>query len=87
MSAPYPIVAIEWIDSAGDDEVWVKPSKVERRAASTCHSVGYLVDRHEYALTLAQSLGMAEEGDGIEELGNILTIPVGCVVSMRTLSC
>lgn len=80
------MVAIEWIDSAGDDHVWVKPNTVERRAPSTCHSVGYLVDRHDVALTLAQSYGVGDEGK-VEELGNVLTIPMGCVVSVRTLSC
>lgn len=69
------VVYIKWVDSAATHG-WLRPEEVGKHSTE-CYSVGFLVDKNKKTVTIAQSL-MDEN-----MLGEFLTIPKVCIISMR----
>jgi hypothetical protein len=73
---PYP-VEIEWTDSTFLHG-WKKVRDFQDLRPDVCRSVGYLVSRTVEAVTIVQSMGGDEYGDGI-------TIPTKTIRRIRRL--
>jgi hypothetical protein len=58
--APFPLVLIEWEDSAQPRPAWEWVDNYELENAISCVSVGYLVAQSPNALAIAPNLGDRE---------------------------
>ena len=59
-SDKFPIVEIDWIDSAGDDARWLNKSRLESMPPAKCKSVGYVLEETRSHITIIQNRGESE---------------------------
>jgi len=71
------VIIVEWVDSAFL-QGWMSRDDVKTHRISPCVSVGLLVNETRDQITIMQSAGKEQYGDG-------LTIPRVCIKRMRTL--
>jgi hypothetical protein len=76
-----PLVLVEWVDSARGVE-WAKPDATAL-AHRVC-SVGWLYKQTKDAIALMPHIGLDEEGEVEQVVGN-MDIPRRAIVRMRTL--
>lgn len=76
---PDKIVLVEWIDSFGS-HAWIPRIDAMETKPSKCYSVGYLLKEDENYIVLSQSYDPQ-----VENVGNVLSIPVKVVISMTQL--
>ena len=72
----YPLVEIEWIDSAFNPG-WHKADTV--RDVAYCKTTGYLVEKNKKRINVA--MNVADNGD----YGEAMAIPRSCVTKIRKL--
>ncbi len=78
---PYPLVEIIWDDATSNSESWVHLDDIS--APARVNTTGFLVKETELAVTIAGSV--AADEDSISTVGNTMTVPLGMIVSRRTL--
>jgi hypothetical protein len=71
---------VEWVDSCANSDAWISREDVEF-TVKRCHSVGFVVDDSEDALTLAGSYGTEADGTTTDQLGMVITIPKVAIVA------
>ena len=81
--AVYPLVVVEWEDSAQPTARWQWVDEYETEDAIKCISVGYIVSESEHAVSLAPNLGDVTR-DRMQASG-IIRIPRSAVRDMWTL--
>lgn len=81
MNDPYPIVRVELVDLKSDLG-WMSDERLKSLQPYNAVAVGHLVEDAKGHIKLANMVGSV--GDD-EAIGDVLTIPRGCVVSIRVL--
>jgi len=71
------IFLIEWLDSKGMER-WEYIDDIEPMPPCVCYSVGFMIEKHKEYITIA--LGLSDT----QVLGR-MTIPMGCIKSIRKL--
>jgi hypothetical protein len=79
----YPLVLIEWEDSARPDSQWRYLSECTAKEIVRCQSVGFLIYDGKDVKTLAPNLGDANGPD--TQACGIIRIPARCVMRVRKL--
>lgn len=80
----YPLVFIEWEDSAQPIPVWQYVEDYQPRSAIKCASVGWLVHNGEDVKGLAQNMGGLENKDNAQMSG-VIHIPARCIINLVQL--
>lgn len=81
----YRAVWIEWIDSTMKLPVWFTPYKLieeTKEPKDKFYTIGYLVHENKKEYVIAGSIHF---NDGVENFGQVFTIPKGCVIKMKNI--
>lgn len=70
-------VEVHWVDAVSTGDDWVEDGELDTLPAPSV-ALGYLVTETEHAVTVVALVNEVHYANGI-------TIPKGCIVSMRTL--
>jgi len=79
------VVRIEWIDSVGDNRVWIDYETFDfdsYDSAMLYKSIGYFVRKTSRATYICQSLQLYEDCGGAN-LGHLLAIPNKAILSIN----
>jgi hypothetical protein len=79
-AAPFPLVVVEWEDSARPISAWQWVEDYELPEIVKCLSVGYLVAETENAIALAPNLGDIEQAKA--QACGIIRIPQRAVIKI-----
>ena len=75
----YPIVLVEWADSVVERSAWNdRETDPKHYQPGVCRSVGWLLDKDDVRVVL-----LGDTSD--TQHGRHMTIPLGCVTSIKTL--
>lgn len=80
----YPIVLIEWQDSAFLPAKWHWEDQIEEQGISRCVSVGFLIRNTKKEKLIATSVGGLTDAD--RQLSGIIAIPTCCVIKMKKIT-
>ncbi len=78
---PYPLTEVIWDDATSNSDSWVHLDDIA--APERINTTGFLVKETDLAVTIASSVSAHE--DGVNTVGNTMTIPRGMIVSRREL--
>lgn len=81
----YPLVIIEWEDSAQAAPQWQWLSDFSAPSMARCLSVGFLVKNDDNEKSLAISMANPHDEDSAQIAG-IITIPTKCITRMEKLT-
>lgn len=81
----YPLVMLEWEDSAQPVANWQWVEEFEAPGAVIIRSVGWLVRNDDQLKVLAPNLG--GQGGAEEQMSGMIQIPARCVVRETRLTC
>src|SRR5688500_4087572 len=87
MSEPqYPLVWIEWQDSAQSDSAWRFADHWTKETSQIveCVTVGFLVHDGDQVKAVAQNLGDKNTPDAVQASG-VIRIPTKCVTRLKRL--
>tara|TARA_Y100000593_G_C4247284_1_gene305365 strand:- start:662 stop:949 length:288 start_codon:yes stop_codon:yes gene_type:complete len=76
---PYRHVCIYWIDAKSSTD-WKPLEEAEQLDVAYCVSTGFILKKSDIAISLAQDFSFNEDHTEIEDIGNIIVIPVACIV-------
>lgn len=79
---PFPFVEIVWDDAASNSESWTVIADIA--GPEQVITRGWLVKQTDKAVSVAASVANEDLHD--EAVGNIMTIPIGMIVSRRELT-
>jgi hypothetical protein len=82
-SNPFPLVLVEWEDSARPDAEWRHLEDIALGEAIQCKSVGFLVSDSKKTKALAPNI--AEIGTPDAQASGIIRIPTRCIKRMTRL--
>lgn len=80
----YPLVMIEWVDSAQPQSSWKFLEDVGTPESIRCVSVGWLVSDGEENKSVAPNMGDVNSPDSMQVSG-VITIPVCSIVKITPL--
>jgi hypothetical protein len=81
MSSDWPYVEVRWDDAARADG-WVETSCDVARVITR----GWVVSKTERAVCVAASLVLtADDESKVEQIGEVIAIPMGCVTEIREI--
>ena len=80
----YPLVLVEWEDSARPAPEWRFVSDIEAPSAVRCNSVGWLIHDGADVKALAPNMGDLDREEAAQACG-VIRIPTRCVVRMTRL--
>lgn len=80
----YPLLMIEWVDSAQPVATWSYLSDAPSIEAIHCKSVGWLVGETDSVKMLAPNLGNLQDPESAQGSG-FMRIPTACVTKETTL--
>ena len=75
------VVRVMWLDIVDDNE-WQNKDKVEKAKPALCESVGFLFSRDKDTIKIIKTYSH----DLSDRYGDVLTIPMGCVQKITTLT-
>ena len=78
---PYPLIEIIWDDATSNNAAWVHLDEIS--APERVNTTGFLVKETDSYVTVAGSVSVEEES--VQTVGNTMTIPVGMIISRRTV--
>jgi hypothetical protein len=81
----FPLVLVEWEDSARPDAEWRHLADVSFSEVVECQSVGFLLSKGEQTTALAPNI--AEIGSEHAQASGIIRIPTRCITKIRRLRC
>lgn len=83
---PWPIVVVEWLDSAGNAN-WMAAGKAQDMRLSHCVSVGFLMRNDDEQVVLSQSFDPPTAGsdETVTNVMHLLCIPKIAVTNVRRL--
>lgn len=85
---PRKIVEVTWVDAQSVDHgSWVDLSDLEKHGCkgALASSIGFLIGRDKYGISLAASLTFGLHTDEIEQVGGTFIIPAGMIRNVRVL--
>tara|TARA_Y100000590_G_scaffold467923_2_gene648611 strand:+ start:516 stop:791 length:276 start_codon:yes stop_codon:yes gene_type:complete len=77
---PYRHVCIFWQDAKSSTD-WRDLDEALEEELAICVSTGYIIKENDTSITLAQDFSFF--GDEIDSVGNLIVIPVACIVNRR----
>lgn len=80
----YPLVLIEWEDSALARAEWHYEDDLDAIRTTKCVSVGFLIKSTKKEKLLAANLGAI--GKDCQQLSGIVAIPVSCITKQKKLT-
>ena len=80
----YPLVLIEWEDSAQPIPSWMYLSDFKIQEAVKCNSVGWLIRDEIKVKVLAPNIGEPDSDAEIQASG-IFRIPTRCIIKIKKL--
>lgn len=92
ISAPpdWPLVRVEWIDSAGAGSGWQRVKAAETIRPSRAVSVGFLIHEDDDCLTVAGHVVVMQDTDpddgGQTDVDGAIVIPKCCVLARSSLT-
>lgn len=80
--SPYPLVLIDWEDSARPYADWQFVEDIKEAKAVQCRTVGWLIQSGE---VMAVAANMGQRGDDDVQVCGVIEIPKRAIIKMRTL--
>lgn len=74
----WPRVEVTWLDTVHEDDTWIKPEDFPLPAV--CYTRGWLIKEGEDFIVIA---GTIDENGEKSSVGDVNTIPRGCVVEIK----
>lgn len=82
---PYPVVLVQWVDSASPRSGWGALSSHIYHGVTMCTSVGFLVHESETDITIASSVARCEIDEEDPAVNDSMSIPLIAIVSRTVL--
>tara|TARA_R100000773_G_scaffold42923_1_gene40679 strand:+ start:763 stop:1017 length:255 start_codon:yes stop_codon:yes gene_type:complete len=83
MRVKYRHVSIKWLDAQSSTE-WKPLEESDNQKLALCISTGYVINESEESISIASDFASSDRLE-IDSFGNVITIPLACIVKITTL--
>ncbi len=81
---PYRHVCIYWIDAKSSTD-WKCVEEAMEQDVALCVSTGFILKKTDKAISLAQDFSFNDDHTEIDGIGNLIVIPISCIIKQHTL--